>query len=50
MALLTFVASSLSVASSAFLIYIYKFIKLKMVIEEHLREIEAQINRVNTMG
>ncbi|KAJ5951035.1 uncharacterized protein N7479_009448, partial [Penicillium vulpinum] len=49
-ALLTFVASSLSVASSAFLIYIYKFRKLKMVIEEHHREIEAQINRVNTIG
>ncbi|KAJ5959159.1 uncharacterized protein N7479_006309, partial [Penicillium vulpinum] len=44
-ALLTFVALSLSVASSAFLIYIYKFRKLKIVIEEHYREIEAQINR-----
>ncbi|KAJ5927148.1 hypothetical protein N7516_008921 [Penicillium verrucosum] len=47
MALLTFIASSLSMASSVILIYIYKFRKLKMVIEEHLREVEFQTNRVN---
>ena len=47
MALLTFIASSLSVVSSVILIYIYKFRKLKMVIEEHLREVEFQTNRVN---
>ncbi|CAG8901457.1 unnamed protein product [Penicillium egyptiacum] len=48
MALLTFIASILSVASSVILTYIYKFRKLKMVIEEHFREINSQSNRANT--
>jgi hypothetical protein len=47
MAVLTSIDSSLSVAS-VILIYIYKFRKLKMVIEEHLGEIESQTNKVTT--